>query len=469
MPRQPRGLVPSRQPGQLSSNLSSYLLRFIPAWSSPAWYEAEQWRRVVRNQPIAPICRDTLISYVVALDWRISAVDSTLRDELKSEIDYYTQLFENVNGLDFASHVEWISKDLLDLPFGGASEIGRENDDPEGKVVWIEPLDAGTLFPTLNYDWPVGQRDLGYSPDVIFFPTHAISRVYLSPRTEIRRRGWGFAPPERIYLALELLWRGDQYYANLLLDTPTAGILDLGDMGKESAMDWLSNFRTMLQGIDPMKIPVLYEHTTDVKFIPFGSPPADLMFDKMTMKYASIICAGYGMGTEDIGLGGSANGGETLAGTIRQERKTRKTGLGTLKRKLEAYFNHILPPTLRFSWIDFDDETIQNISKARLATATAFSLFIKSGQLTSEEGRSQLLADGLITIAIPEKPPQEAKDNLAATLQAGQNPFGGGARNPDTSTQTTSGRVSPALGGQGDVVATKTVRKKKDIKIYDAE
>ena len=81
---------------------------------------------------------------------------------MKEDIKYYTRLLERGNAyytdIDFTSHVEWIIKDLMDLPFGAASEIGREYNSPNGKVTWIRPLDGGTLSPTLDNEYPVAQH-----------------------------------------------------------------------------------------------------------------------------------------------------------------------------------------------------------------------------------------------------------------------------------------------------------------------
>ena len=123
----------------------------------------------------------------------------------------------------------------------------------------------------------------------------------MSPRPEIQREGWGMAPPEKIFFSLELLNRGDIYYANLLLDTPEAGILDLADMDGASAQEWIKQFRSLLGGIDPLKVPVLYEHEGDVKWIPFGRPPTELMFDRVTTKYAALVASGYGISLSEIG------------------------------------------------------------------------------------------------------------------------------------------------------------------------
>jgi hypothetical protein len=71
----------------------------------------------------------------------------------------------------------------------------------------LELLDGGTLFPFPNKDTPVGQlvREAGQVVP-IYFPKHAINRVYYSPETYIRLEGWGMPPPQKIYLALELMY-----------------------------------------------------------------------------------------------------------------------------------------------------------------------------------------------------------------------------------------------------------------------
>src|SRR3990170_3250059 len=432
----------TRQPGQVSLDLPSYLIRLLPQWITPQLALAEMWRGLVYNQPIAMICRETLIANILALSWKIQPKESTERDELKDEIKYYTNLLEESNGIEYSTHVEWIVGDCLDLPFGGATEIGREGDVEDGRVLWIKPIDGGTLFPTLNDDWPVGQRVEGYNFDPVYFPKDGINRLYMSPRREIKSEGWGMAPPQKIYLAISMLNRGDIYYANLLLDTPEAGILDLADMAKESAEQWVDSFRSLMGGIDPFKIPVLYEHENDVKFIPFGRPPTDLMYDKITLKFASIVAAGYGMTLGDIGLGQSTSGGDTLAGTIRQERKTRKTGFAVLKRKVRAYFNRILPETISFEWIDYDEELNVALGRARLASATAYAQWVKDRIFSPKELRMQAIQDGLVTISVPEEVPEEDFDILP------EDPTGAAERpgmlgNPQP----------PSTGGQGEKTA----------------
>lgn len=457
MAKNPKIVKPSRNERERNLDIPAYLNRIVPPWGqTTGLYSADVWRQVVNSQPIALVVRDTLIWLVAGLSWKVEPRDSNQRDELKKEIDYYTKFFEYTGEYEYAEIVEWILKDALDLPFGGAVEVGRKYDAPDGKVMWIEPLDAGTLYPTQNIKYPVMQYVPQANVEPIYFPSHAVNRIYMNPRTVLREKGWGIAPPERIYMALQALNRGDVYYANLLLDTPEAGILDLGDMDAESAKEWVKAWHNLLAGIDPYKVPVIYEHEKPISYIPFTRSPTDLNFAAAMVKYASILCAGYGMSLSDIGLSTSGSGGETLAGTIRDERRTRRTGINVIKKKLEAFFNRLLPDYLRFRLVDLDDELMVSLGRARLATATSLNALIGK-TLTEEEARQQLIADGLITISIPEALPQELKERQQMALNGG---FQQGPQKPNDPNKKPPERpnmlgrpVSPGQGGWGEVAA----------------
>jgi len=429
---------PTRQKGQRSVE-PIFINRYLPQWNKPDWLTGKQWRQIVEMQPTALVCRETLIANIANLDWKIEPVDSNQRDELKPDIEYHTKLIENSGELDYVGLVEWLGKDALDLPFGGAAEIIREYDEPDGKALWLVPLDGAMCFPTENYKFPIGQTN---GTDYVYFPDHAIGRIYMSPRTDWGRYGWGVAPPEKIYMAMQMLGRGDVYYANLLIDTPQVGILDLRDMAQDSAQEWVEGWRNLLGGIDPFKIPVLYEHTQEAKFISFTRSPTELMFDKALIKYVVLTCAGYGMSTSDIGMPSSSSGGETLAGSIRQERRTRRTGQAVLKKKFVNFFNKILPDTLRFHFIDLDDELALGVARTRLANASALEILLRNKVIVPNEARQQLLADGLFTISM-----QESIEGGDKPVEPEPSPFGGGKING-------SGQlgkpIAPSQGGYGE-------------------
>jgi hypothetical protein len=211
-------------------------------------------------------------------------------------------------------------------------------------------------------------------------------------------------------------------------------------MSKPSAKEWIKGWKAMLGGVDPFKIPVLYEHEKPATFITFTRSPTELMFDKAVLKYASLVASGYGLSLSDINVPQVSSGGDTLAGSIRGERKSRRTGIGRSKKAMMFFWNRILPKELKFSYIDLDDEVSVAISRARLANATAAQLLIQSRVFTNKEVRLQTIADGLISISVPEDVPEDEFID-PPQLGAGQNKQTGLMGRP----------ISPSQGGYGEV------------------
>lgn len=424
------------------------LRRLIPIWSTPAWLEAERWRQTVRNQPVAMVCRDKLIAFAQALPWVIRAKVSKEQDELADDIRYYTEVV-------LASFDMWLDpllQDALDLPVGGNTEIvrwpadiipqvqvgletlGPTRPNPLGHPLNLVNLDGATLTPRNDPDFPLIQRIKGNITGHVVFSKEEIGRIILTKRPEIERQGWGMAPPERAFLSLTALHRGDQYYGNLLLDTPPAGILDLMDFSKDSAKEWAQSFSTLMQGIDPMKIGVLWEHENPAQFLAFGKPPTDMMFADIIQLYQRITAAAYWLTLADIGLEGPG----TLAGQIRGERQARLTGFGVVKEKTRNLLNKkVLPDYLEFSWVEKDDEALINTGRARLVNAQAIRAMINSRVITAVEGQQQMVSDGLLTVDV--EPPADAPEF--------PQPRGFGGNDPNSELD----RVPPSQGGRGDV------------------
>lgn len=454
---------------QRAIKLVPYLNRATPFWGNPGYLSGQRWRAVVRQQPIAIICRDTLIQNIMAMGWSVRQREPSevLLQIEKDEIDHYTDVFDSAeNG--FNNYVSLLLQDMLDLPFGAMSEQGRLNDDPEGPVMWTEHVDAATLMPTGNYDWPVVQNVPGAPARPIVFPSHAIDRMMTNPLPEIRRKGWGMAPPEKIYLAITMLFRGDRYYANLLLDTPEAGILDLMNMSEEDAEEWLDSWRNLMMGIDGMKVPVLYGHDTAAQWIPLNRPPIDLMYDSTTIKYAAICAAGYGIRLSDIGMEEQA-GERTLAGVIRGERQSRRTGRAQVRSMVEDHFDKLLPDHLQFIFEEKDEEAKTEQARALSTYGLALGQLKRDGLLTGSEARTELVATGLLETEIdpniepvPEVPmgmPGQATFEKPGTKEERQEgkqkekPRQGPGKPTDADRGKVRpedrGRVSPTQGGRG--------------------
>jgi hypothetical protein len=383
---------------------------------------------------LARICRDLLIMQVLQVKWKIKTRDPNQSDELKDSMVHYTDLLLEGGGEGHNVMVDLLLQDALDIPFGGALEQIRSPVD--GKLEGLVNIDGATLRPTHDWEFPVVQvANIGTAPPV-FLKRNEVTRLYLSPRTSIRYKGWGMAPPERIYLALELIGRGDRYYANLLLDTPPAGLLDLLDVEEDSAIRWAESFRELMVGSEAFKIPVLYEHEKPAAYLPFGPPPAEMLFETTILQYAGIACAGYGMVLNDLGLGGNQS---SLAGSIREERRSRRLGFGLLVMKLEAMFNRVLPSDLRFDYIYDDEETLIARGRSRLTNSRALGELVKVGLLKRNEARDQLRADGLITIHLEELSEDE--------LDGGQSDR---IRGPQEA-HLIGKPVPPSQGGRGEI------------------
>jgi hypothetical protein len=438
-------------PKPKSLELPIYLNRILPLWQTPQWLEAERWRRVVRQQPVAIICRDTLITYLQALPWEVRARKPREADALADEIEAYIRILDGV-GDDFDSILDRLWQDALDLPVGGTLEVVRWPDGmgpfsrphPKGHVAQIVNVDGATLYMTYDRDFPMAQRIKENAAQTVYFQRNELARIVLSPRPELERKGYGMAPPERIYLALTLLYRGDTYYANLLLDTPEAGVLDLLDMSQESANDWIKSARELLQGIDPLKIPILYEHDKPAIWIPFGRPPTDMLFDTTTLKYARVVTAGYWLSLSDVGLEPAGAGG-TLAGQIRDERRARRTGFGVVKEKTVNLVNgEILPPYLEFTFVEKDEEALNQRYRAFVLAAQAMKIAADAGVMSARERQEQLKKDGLITVEVEAPQPPPAPPPLPILPPGAGLPGSAGGANAELQ------RVPESQGGRGE-------------------
>ena len=457
-------------PKQKSLELPSYLTRIIPAWQTPQWMQAERWRNILYNLPAAIVCRDVLIADLVASDWEIRARDPKEEDKLADDTEYYTDVLNPEMGFGMVGFDFWIeqmAQDMLTIPVGGNSEVLRWPDGqgplsqphPKGHVFKIIYMDGATVFPTYDHELPMGQRIRQDVQTVVYFKRNEVCRMVGTPRPEIERWGYGMAPPEKVFLAITLIYRGDQYYANLLLDTPEAGLLDLLDMRQEEARDWVQSLRTMFEGIDPFKIPVLYEHEKKAEWIPFGRPPTEMLFKDTYQSYSALTAAGYGLTLTDIGMGEHS---KTLAGSIRDERRSQRSGFATTREKVKVMIQReILPPYLEFVWVTKDEEAKVQRGRSFMLAAQALKHAKEAHFITAEEGQAQLLKDGHITVEV--EPPEEPEFQ---PMPPGA-PFGGNGNNQETD------KVPAAEGGRGDITGKAELGEEriaavpKDTRLYD--
>jgi len=413
-----------------------YLMRRIPFYVGHYdYFKATPWRNLARSQPIVQNCIVALTSQAIALNWYITSREKGKEDEYASDIQYHTDVLNSFNDEEYDVGIARMLYDVFTIPFGGALEIVRY---PDGRLYKVLNIDAGTLRPTKAYgpDYPYIQS-LPWNPlNTVVFRRDEIGRIYLYPRPEIDKEGWGMAPTEKAYLAIEALNLGDRYYVGLLTDTPEAGLLDLMDMKKDEAIAWARSWRELLTGQESIKVPILYDHEEPARWLPFSPSPADMMYDQVLKRYTQIITACFGIYISDIGLYEER---QTLAGTIRTERRARRQGLGAVMAKIKNLWDRILPPHLEWKCEEVDPEDIRSRAAAKVATANAISIGIRSALFTQEEGRRQMMQDGIFTIKTEEKLPTELE---------GASPIPAFTR-PQTPWGSERPGVAPSVGGRG--------------------
>lgn len=413
-------------------DVQPYYYRRLPQYTLPGWVTADRWRLLVRSQPIAILARQRLITYLQTMPLEIRAKDPKEEDKYADDIEGYGEALSGDDGLDHLIDLMW--QDALDLPIGGCVEVVRW---PKGKGPYkgepgkwghlhsLHHIDGATMFPTWDRQFPMAQRVPGQISKAVYFKPEEVMRILLTPRPEWDKKGWGMAPPERIYLAIQMLVRGDVYYANLLIDTPEAGILDLLDMEKDAALQWITSTRDLLMGIDPMKVPVLYEHDKPAVWIPFTRPPSELSYDAITLRFAKITAAGYWLALTDLGL---EAGEKTLTGQIRDERRARLSGFGLVAEKtINALNRWVLPPYLEAAFVDPDPERLIQFYKAFTLAMTGMKAVKETNLMSPEEAQKQLVLDGLIKVEV-EPPPTEEEllEKMQKRQEAMTGPSGDG-------------------------------------------
>lgn len=431
-----------------------YLWRIPTIYRMPQFQQATVWRTFVYNQPIAMLCRARLINYILGLPWEIAPRDPNDKDKVKDDVKYYTDWVL----AHFDAVIDPLWQDSLDLPVGGSIEITRwpigfkpmievngeeykvTRDHPKGHPFSLINIDGATLFPTYNDDLPLAQR-IPDTEAIVYFTPDQLGRIGIQPRTEMRLKGYFKPPPEQIFLAMQMVGDTDHYYHDLLKETPPVGILDLMDMQQKQAQDWVGSVRSLFEGNDPFKIPILYDHEHAANFIPFGKSPQELLMDTAGLRYSRIVAASYGLTLGNIGLEPK---GETLAGSIRDDQQA-ATGYNFVVEKTKGMIDaDILPPYLEWSPKIQDNEKLTGKGRAFLVNAQAVKVAIDAKMLKPSEGQAQLVRDGFITVDV--EPPND--EEIAKQAEMQKPAFG---QSPNGQAKQLTDKVPAAEGGMGDV------------------
>lgn len=360
-------------------------------------YSNVNWDDVVESCSVAATAESILVSRVASNPWRLVIRDPNQIDDLRDELKYYESLLSGGGGFfeSFTALLQWILTALLRYPTGVALELVRWPDS--ARVVSIIPIDPRTIRYTRNFEYPIEQI---VGEEVVRFPRESVAfGVYRNVFSIGKVDAPGFPPPMQAYRTILLLNDIDDYYSRHVRNVPPPGILNFRGMSRSSVKAWaeeLEKFMRSNRG-DPI-LPIAYEND-GIDFVRVLPGIGEIQIGEAYLRYVSVIASAYGLSPTDI-IGGS---GESLAGTIREDRRSKMTGLAILKKLAQEVIGQILPAGIGIDFVDFYDEEA-SVSNARtlLADSMALERLVASGVLSPQEARLVLLNIGKIHVTLPE-------------------------------------------------------------------
>lgn len=416
---------------------------------NPTAFSANQWRQIAK-EPITRLCIRHILRELTSLEWEVSSLNPEKDAE---QVRFLTTVLENADDGD--GWDTWLSRVLLDaltLPMAGNSEVVP--DKTTGILGGLYHVDGATLYPTYERDIPFVQINPYNTVERIYFVKGDIMRLILQPRSELQRKPFQEAPVESAFVGIEALSRMYVYYLKQLTDTPIAGILDVMDMTQDEAQTWAENFREMLNGVDPLKMPLLYDHVKPARLIPFGRSPTDLALGENFKRFAELVVSGFGLSIGDLRL---FEHERTLAGVEASQRVTARSGIGYYAQAVEDMMNRsILMTSLTGFKFKFKlGMTGEEQAEAQLAQTRATILTTLAGPtqplLKPEDAQAQLVAWGVVDVPLSGTPQAPGLEGLGDVMGGGDQ-FGGGGGEVGTSPDESGGpQVGEESGGGYDI------------------
>lgn len=360
-----------------------YLTRRLFRGLDPLGLTADQWRSVVSKAPVARTCIETLTMQLASVPWHITGRDA-------GEVDYYTELLRRANGEDFDTFTARVVADTLQVPMGGLIEPVRDND---GTLVDILHVDGGTVFPTYDPALPFVQFDPEDSLRRAYFKPGQIVRLMWMPMEGLKNYYWTRPPVMDCLGPMISLVHTDQFWSSFISDTPPPGILVLPDFSRSEAEEWATSFKTLYEGIDKFKIPIIYDHKGAIQWINFSRSPGELSIEQIAKRYTELVASVFGVSLSEIAL---YEHSVTLAGASRLLQNRKGRGIGSLIGKLTATINSVLPSTVQF-WMELvEEEDKWRAARTFKLRVDGVTSLVEKGIYTAEEGKAQLIADGIL-------------------------------------------------------------------------
>lgn len=401
-----------------------YLPRTNFRFTDPTGFTADQWRLIAR-EPVNQMAQRFLQRELTALSWEITS-DRKNDPRIDKYKKAWKSIFDGGQG-----YIPWLSRilsDVFTVPFGGVSEVGYKG----GDLAYCNHVDAATVLPTYLKEVPYVQVNPDNWEQRVYFKPGELSRLWANARGEIRWKEYQRPPTEEAFMVIEALSKIYLYSMQELTDTPSMGILDLADMTKEEALDWANGFQQLLKGIDPFKIPVLYDHDTPANWIPFNRGPEELGINEQFRRYVELCLGFYGLSIGDLRLFERT---ATKAGERVSQMVTERSGVGYWAAIVAEYLTELLPDGLQFRYKQPRPERDKIVAERKAAqlnmlqAATGGKAFINVEDAVEEAMALEIFTTE-VTALKPEDQPQPPP--APGFPQGGPNPQAGGRQEDET-------------------------------------
>lgn len=255
-------------------------------------------------------------------------------------------------------------QDLFTQSFGGVFEIigrGRPDKPLVGQVEGVAHLDALNCRASGNPEFPV----------VYFDPesgkTHRMHHTRVARITDLaspHRLAWGrgLSILERAIATATAANLLSRHEIELLSNQPPTGIVTISGINQTQWADEVKNYNADSQSEGTTIFRRLMQlvsinpgHEVKVNFTPFSTLPEDFDYEKFMNQHVNLLALGIGVDPQDIWPLTGAPLGSGAQSRILASKGEAKT-YGSTLRRLERFFNSLLPRSLEWKFKPNDRE-----------------------------------------------------------------------------------------------------------------
>ena len=369
----------------------------VPQWSYYPQIRDMYLRLLSKKEPIMAGALYSVVSRIKSLPWNVKG--GTINK------NYYQDLLANADdGAGFAQFISKVVADLLVQDNGAFIELrGAGNwDKPlKGRVTGIYHLDSHQCWRTFDPEFPVIYTD---PLNNTFHRLHRTRVIMLSsnPQPDERARNVGYCAVSRALKMMQIIRNiqtfkdekiSGKFHRALIYGGPLTPkqfkqATETAEVNSEN-----SNF------IVYNEIPVLLSTIADLKLsmLDLASLPDGFDYEKEINIYVYILALCFGTDAREFWPATAS--GATKADASVQHLKAQGKGIADIIKMIETAINwHIMPANggAEFEYDFTDDEQDKAVADINTVKITNVGLMQTNGNITAQEGRALLIAQGVI-------------------------------------------------------------------------